>query len=182
MKKDRGFTYIEIIISVVLVLGISYLSIFYYEKLREKQDVQRAKTLILNIFSEYTSEAFDTENDFDIKIEHAQKRVKVLDMGRVKKEELLPEKLKYSSVFDNEMVEKLDIKITKHGNITPSFSFYIFGYDDIVKYRISFYGFDKIRFLKINVYRNLSDKKWKYKNLMLYHKKFNPNSIHWRTE
>ena len=52
MKKDRGFTYIEIIISVVLVLGISYLSVFYYEKLREKQDIQRAKTLILNIFSE----------------------------------------------------------------------------------------------------------------------------------
>ena len=50
MKKDRGFTYIEIIISVVLVLGISYLSVFYYEKLREKQDIQRAKTLILDVY------------------------------------------------------------------------------------------------------------------------------------
>lgn len=87
MKKDRGFTYIEIIISVVLVLGISYLSVFYYEKLQERQDVQRAKTLILNLFSEYTSEAFDTENDFNIKIEHAQKKIKVLDMGRIKREE-----------------------------------------------------------------------------------------------
>ena len=75
MKKDRGFTYIEIIISVVLVLGISYLSVFYYEKLQERQDVQRAKTLILNLFSEYTSEAFDTENDFNIKIEHVQKKI-----------------------------------------------------------------------------------------------------------
>ena len=52
-------------------------------------------------------------------------------MGRVKKEEQLPKKLKYSSVFDNEMVEKLDVKVTKHGNITPSFSLYIFGYDEI---------------------------------------------------
>ena len=182
MKKDRGFTYIEIIISMVLVLGISYLSVFYYEKLQERQDVQRAKTLILNLFSEYTSEAFDTENDFNIKIEHVQKKIKVLDMGRIKREELLPEKLKYSSVFDNEMVEKLDVKITKHGNITPSFSLYIFGYDEIVKYRLSFYGFDKVKFLKINVYRNLSDKKWEYKNLMLYHKKFNPDSVHWRIE
>ena len=43
MKKDRGFTYIEIIISVALVLGISYLSVFYYEKLQEKQDIQRQK-------------------------------------------------------------------------------------------------------------------------------------------
>lgn len=182
MKKDRGFSYIEIIISVVLIFSISYLSAFYYEKLREKQDIQRAKTLILNLFSEYTSKAFDTENDFDIEIEHTQRRIKVLDMGRIKKEESLPENLKYSSVFNNEMVEKLDVKITKHGNITPSFSLYIFDYDDIVKYRISFYGFDKIKFLKINVYRNLSDKKWKYKNLMLYHKKFNPDSIHWRKE
>lgn len=182
MKKNRGFFYIEIIIVLTLMLGISYLSIFYYEKLQEKRDIQKAKTLILNVFSEYTAKAFDKEDDFQIKIEHSQKRITVSDYWKEKEQILLPRKLKYSSVFNNEKVEKLEVRITEHGNITPSFSIYIFDYRDIVKYRISFYGFDKIRFMKINVYKNLSDKRWTYKNLMIYHKKFNPNSNKWRIE
>lgn len=182
MKKNKGFSYIEIIVTITLILGISYLSIFYYIKLQEKRDIQKAKTLILNIFSEYTAKAFDKEDDFQIKIEHFQKKIIVSDYWKEKEQILLPKKLRYSSVFNNEKVEKLEVRITEHGNITPSFSIYIFGYDDIVKYRISFYGFDKIRFMKINVYKNLSDRRWTYKNLMIYHKKFNPNSSKWRIE
>lgn len=183
MKKNSGFSYVEIILSLMLILGISYLSIFGYRKLQEKRDIQQAKNIILNIFSEYTAEAFDEETNFKIKIEHSKKRVTVFYLiNKVKKIEILPQKLKYSSIFDNEKVEELEIKITKNGNITPSFSFYIFGYDDVVKYRISFYGFQKIQFLKINVYKNISDKKWTYQNLMLYHKHFNFDSNKWRVE
>ncbi len=182
MKKNKGFSYIEIIVTITLILGISYLSIFYYTKLQEKRDIQKAKTLILNVFSEYTVKAFDKEDDFQIKIEHFQKKIIVSDYWKEKEQIFLPKKLRYSSVFNNEKVEKLEVRITEHGNITPSFSIYIFGYDDIVKYRISFYGFDKIRFMKINVYKNLSDRRWTYKNLMIYHKKFNPNSSKWRIE
>lgn len=182
MKKNKGFSYIEIIVTITLILGISYLSIFYYTKFQEKRDIQKAKTLILNVFSEYTVKAFDKEDDFQIKIEHFQKKIIVSDYWKEKEQIFLPKKLRYSSVFNNEKVEKLEVRITEHGNITPSFSIYIFGYDDIVKYRISFYGFDKIRFMKINVYKNLSDRRWTYKNLMIYHKKFNPNSSKWRIE
>lgn len=183
MKKDRGFSYIEIILSMMIILGISYLSVFYYAKLEEKRDIEKAKNIILTIFSEYTAQAFDEESNFNVKIEHSKKRITVFYLiNRIKKIENLPRKLKYSSVFDNSQVEEIEIKITKNGNITPSFSFYIFGYDDIAKYRISFYGFQKIHFLKINVYKNISDKKWTYQNLMLYHKHFNVDSNKWRVE
>ena len=74
------------------------------------------------------------------------------------------------------------MKITKDGNITPSFSIYIFGYDDIARYRISFYGFDMVKFMKINIYRNMKNKKVKYDNIVSYHEKFAYEEDEWKKE
>lgn len=43
----------------------------------------------------------------------------------------------------------------------------------MAKYRIiSFYGFDIVKFMKINVYRNIKNKKAKYENIVSYHESF----------
>ena len=85
-------------------------------------------------------------------------------------------------VYNKENVEKFEVKITRDGNITPSFSIYIFGYDDIARYRISFYGFDMIKFMKINVYKNIKNKKAKYKDIVSYHEKFAYEEDGWKKE
>lgn len=183
MKKTKGFTYIEVLISAILILGIMYAGTIYSRNLKEKREINEARSKIIRVFTDYSTKAFDQEKSFNVKIDHLQKKIAVYqNVITLKDEEFLPKTLKYLSVYDNEEVEKLEIKITKNGNITPSFSIYIFGYDDIAKYRLSFYGFDVIQFMKINVYKNISDKKWTYKNIMLYHKKFNPDNGKWRTE
>lgn len=183
MNKRKGFTYIEILISAVLLLGVIYAGIIYYRNLKEKREVNEARSKIIKIFTDYSTRAFDQEKAFDIKIDHLQKKITVYQNTVILiDEESLPKTLKYLSIYDKEEVEKLEVRITKNGNITPSFSIYIFGYDDITKYRISFYGFDIIQFMKINVYKNINDKKWTYKNITLFHDKFNPNNGKWKSE
>lgn len=183
MKKNKGFTYIELIISMILLLGIIYVGTIFYRNLKEKREIAEAKSKIIRVFTEYSTRAFDEEKNFNIKVNHLQKKITVYQNVIIgKDEENLPKTLKYISVYDDEKTENLEVKITKNGNITPSFSIYIFGYKDTVKYRISFYGFDVVQFMKINVYKNISDTKWTYKNIMLYHKNFNPDNGKWRRE
>ena len=160
MSKNKGYTYLNIVVSTLVILSFMYVGIIYYRNLKEKREIEEAKQKIVNIFTDFSAEAFDNEKSYNIKIDYILKKIIVYENIIREKESIrLPTSLKYATVYNKENVEKFEIKMTKNGNITPSFSIYIFGYNDMAKYRISFYGFDIVKFMKINVYRNIKNKK-----------------------
>ncbi|WP_294663691.1 hypothetical protein [uncultured Fusobacterium sp.] len=183
MNKNRGYTYLNIVVSILVILSLMYVGIIYYRNLKEKIEVDEAKQKIVNIFTDYSAKAFDNEKAHNIKIDYILKKIIIYENILKEREKIkLPASLKYATVYNKENVEKFEVKITRDGNITPSFSIYIFGYDDIARYRISFYGFDMIKFMKINVYKNIKNKKVKYKNIVSYHEKFAYEEDGWRKE
>ena len=183
MIKNRGYTYLNIIISIFIILSFTYIGMIYYRDLKEKRDIEEAKQKIVNVFTNYSVESFDYEKAYSIKIDYFLKKIVVYEnLVREKETVSLPSSLKYATVYNKESVEKFDVKMTKDGNITPSFSMYIFGYDDMGKYRISFYGFDMIKFMKINIYKNIKNKKVKYENIIPYHEKFGYEDDGWERE
>ncbi|MHD0319097.1 hypothetical protein [Fusobacterium sp. THCT1E2] len=183
MNKNRGYTYLNIVVSILVILSLMYVGIIYYRNLKEKIEVDEAKQKIVNIFTDYSAKAFDNEKAHNIKIDYILKKIIIYENILKEREKIkLPASLKYATVYNKENVEKFEVKITRDGNITPSFSIYIFGYDDIARYRISFYGFDMIKFMKINVYKNIKNKKAKYKNIVSYHEKFAYEEDGWRKE
>lgn len=183
MNKNRGYTYLNIVVSILVILSLMYVGIIYYRNLKEKIEVDEAKQKIVNIFTDYSAKAFDNEKAYNIKIDYILKKIIIYENILKEREKIkLPASLKYATVYNKENVEKFEVKITRDGNITPSFSIYIFGYDDIARYRISFYGFDMIKFMKINVYKNIKNKKAKYKNIVSYHEKFAYEEDGWRKE
>ncbi|WP_130891574.1 hypothetical protein [Fusobacterium ulcerans] len=183
MNKNRGYAYLNIVVSTLVILSFMYVGIIYYRNLKEKREVDEAKQKIVNIFTDYSAEAFDNEKAHNIKIDYILKKIIIYENILKEKEKIkLPASLKYATVYNKENVEKFEVKITRDGNITPSFSIYIFGYDDIARYRISFYGFDMIKFMKINVYKNIKNKKAKYKDIVSYHEKFAYEEDGWKKE
>lgn len=183
MSKNKGYTYLNIVVSTLIILSFMYVGIIYYRNLKEKREIEEAKQKIVNIFTDFSAEAFDNEKSYNIKIDYILKKIIVYENIIREKESIrLPTSLKYATVYNKENVEKFEIKMTKNGNITPSFSIYIFGYNDMAKYRISFYGFDIVKFMKINVYRNIKNKKAKYENIVSYHEKFSYEEDGWQKE
>ncbi|WP_289103791.1 hypothetical protein [uncultured Fusobacterium sp.] len=183
MSKNKGYTYLNIVVSTLVILSFMYVGIIYYRNLKEKREIEEAKQKIVNIFTDFSAEAFDNEKSYNIKIDYILKKIIVYENIIREKESIrLPTSLKYATVYNKENVEKFEIKMTKNGNITPSFSIYIFGYNDMAKYRISFYGFDIVKFMKINVYRNIKNKKAKYENIVSYHEKFSYEEDEWQKE
>ena len=103
----------------------------------------------------------------------------------IEREELIRAKTEIYEVFTTYGIkaqEKFNAKITSHGNITPSFSIYIFDYNDIAQYRISFYGFDLIKYMQINVYRNINDTTPKYNTILNFHNKWTTTNPKWKEE
>ena len=139
MNKNRGYTYLNIVVSILVILSLMYVGIIYYRNLKEKIEVDEAKQKIVNIFTDYSAKAFDNEKAHNIKIDYILKKIIIYENILKEREKIkLPASLKYATVYNKENVEKFEVKITRDGNITPSFSIYIFGYDDIARYRISF--------------------------------------------
>ena len=177
MSKNKGYTYLNIVVSTLVILSFMYVGIIYYRNLKEKREIEEAKQKIVNIFTDFSAEAFDNEKSYNIKIDYILKKIIVYENIIREKESIrLPTSLKYATVYNKENVEKFEIKMT------PSFSIYIFGYNDMAKYRISFYGFDIVKFMKINVYRNIKNKKAKYENIVSYHEKFSYEEDGWQKE
>ena len=80
----------------------------------------------------------------------------------------LPKNLNYFQTLSKSKL-LLNITFTKNGNISTSFSIYIFNLSDKARYKISVYGFDQNKFLKINNYRKLSNNEVYLSNINSYH-------------
>ena len=84
----------------------------------------------------------------------------------------LPKNLIYFHTYTSNL-KNFKFSFTKNGNISKSFSIYIFNKEKKVRYKLSFYGFDRSKFLKINSYRKKNNNEINYNNIADYHKNTN---------
>lgn len=183
MYNKKAFCFIDILIQISLIFLLTSLGFICFRNYSEQQEVKRAKTEIYELFTTYATKAFNEKERFTLDFNYSTKEIVVSKTTVVKVEILkLPKNLKYITIFDKEKVEKFTANITINGNITPSFSIYIFGYDDVAKYRISLYGFDLIKYMQINIYKNLKDKTATYKNILSFHNNWTKRKIYWKEE
>lgn len=183
MKKDRGFSLINILLSVSLALLVLTFGYICYRKFIEQYEIKKAKTEIYELFTTYGAKAFNDGKRLKIKLDYIAKEVTVYEYSVVPIEVIkLPKKLRYVTIFNKNTVDVFEGEITKNGNITPSFSIYIFDYGKIAQYRISLYSFDIVRYLRINVYRNKGDTTAHYDRILSFHKKWTTDNPDWEEE
>ena len=183
MKNRKGFCFINILLQISLILLLLSFGFIYFKKLIEREELIRAKTEIYEVFTTYGIKAHNSRTNYEVKLDYLKKNITISQMSVIDKEIIhLPQNLKYITIFDKQTQEKFNAKITSHGNITPSFSIYIFNYNDIAQYRISFYGFDLIKYMQINVYRNINDTIPKYNTILNFHNKWTTTNPKWKEE
>lgn len=183
MKNKKGFCFVDIILQLGFIFLFISLGFICFKNYSEQQEVRKAKTEIYEFFTTYAIKAFNEKERFTIELDYVKKEITISVTAVVRVEILkLPKSLKYITIFDKDKKEKFTANVTVNGNITPSFSIYIFGYDDIAKYRISLYGFDLIKYMQINVYRNIDDKTATYNGILNFHNNWTKRKTHWKEE
>ena len=168
-------------VSIILVIFISSILVsISFIKIRtqkELQNINTSKTIIYETYKKYATLALDQKREYRIKFDYSLKSIKVFGSDNKLLENIeLPELVKYATVYGEAVLDKIDSKITINGNITPIHSIYIFGREDVAKYRISLYGFNILKYLRINIYKNKNDSSPKYNNILHFHKSFNAKS------
>lgn len=183
MTKNKGFYLINTLISISLILLLSTFGYVCFRNYIEMQEINRAKVEIYELFTTYSTKAFNDGKVLNVKLDYIKKEIVVYEYGVVPIDIVkLPKNLNYLTIFDRDVVQIFTGKITKNGNITPSFSIYIFDSKNIAQYRISLYGFEIIKYMKINIYRNKGDKKANYDNILRFHREWDTNNPKWEEE
>lgn len=82
----------------------------------------------------------------------------------------LPNTLEYYTT-DTASFYQISKDINENGNISKSFTIYIFDSKKIVRARIAIWGFDEKKFLKIYTYKYRAREKIKKKDILEHHEK-----------
>lgn len=168
-KKYRGFTLYETLLSTFILIIILNLSFIKYQNLKEKQSILEAKSIINEAFFYSSLNSLKAHKGFSLKIDFATKEIFILnENSKLVRHFQLPKNLTYRQT---QKINNQLISFTKNGNISKSFSIYIFDRKNEARYRISLYGFDKSRFLKINNYKKIDKSSLKLNEISDYHKK-----------
>jgi len=107
-----------------------------------------------------------------LQLDLSAKKIIISNKSLKTQEIKLPKDLIYFHTYTSNL-NCLDLSFTQNGNIAKSFSIYIFNRAKKVRYKISFYGFDRSKFLKINNYRKKKNNEISYSKILDYHKSTN---------
>lgn len=173
--KKRAFTFYETILILLIITTILNFTFLKYIDFQEKQAINQAMLKINEAFLYASTKSLNNRKSYTLKFE-PKKIIIQNNIGIAEKEYHLPNNIYYyNTLKNNEILTKysLNLYFTKNGNISQSFSIYILDRKRYARYKISFYGFDRSRFLIINNYRKKKETKIPEKLLFKYHKETN---------
>lgn len=183
-KRSSGFSLYETLLSTFIIILIFNFSFIKYRSLKEQQSILEAKSKINEAFFYSSLNSLRVHKGYVLKLDLATKEIIVLDENsKLVRHFYLPKNLTY---FHTQKINTPIVSFTKNGNISKSFSIYIFDRKKEAKYKISLFGFDKSRFLKINNYKKIGKSSVKLNEISDYNKRTNEDrdtfNVGWKKE
>ncbi|MGL4402539.1 MAG: hypothetical protein ACRCTS_02255, partial [Fusobacteriaceae bacterium] len=122
---------------------------------------------IITSLETYRDRAYYTHRSYTVLIDTNNKYIEVWeDSIEAKRDRIeLPKNLRYKIPGMGNILTK----INPNGNIGNAFTLYIFGKSERAKYRLGFYPFLQLKYLKINLYRNVGASGAVWGNIDKYH-------------
>lgn len=188
MKKIKkgGFSLLELSVTMLLIIILIQTSLHYYRNYQENLGIQLAKHQISKLFRLYSLKSFYHEKEYYFLVSDSEKFILVKnDVFDLEEKISLSTQLSYH--LTSSSVQNLKYgHLTKHGNISPSFSIYIFDASKNARCKITFSSFQQTKIVRIRRYERNSKKKILKENIEDYHKRTNENRLlffqDWREE
>lgn len=168
-NKTQAFTFFETIILIILISLCLNITFIYFKKFKENQSIIEAKLKINDAFLYSSINSLNSHKEKKLQFNLVTKKIFIVDdFFKNEREFSLPKNLIYYSTL-NSSSYILNLNFTKNGNISQSFSIYIFDRKKNARYKISFYGFDRSKFLKINNYKYIGKNNINLSEIFNYH-------------
>lgn len=168
-NKTQAFTFFETIFLIILISLFINVAFIYFKNFKETQSIIEAKLKINDAFLYSSINSLNSHKEKKLQFDLVTKKIFIFDDSfKNEREFLLPKNLIYYSTLSSGSYI-LNLNFTKNGNISQSFSIYIFDRKRNAKYKISFYGFDRSKFLKINNYKHIGKNNINLSEISNYH-------------
>lgn len=168
-NKTQAFTFFETIFLIILISLFINVAFIYFKNFKETQSIIEAKLKINDAFLYSSINSLNSHKEKKLQFDLVTKKIFIIDDSfKNEREFLLPKNLIYYSTLSSGSYI-LNLNFTKNGNISQSFSIYIFDRKRNAKYKISFYGFDRSKFLKINNYKHIGKNNISLSEISNYH-------------
>lgn len=168
-NKTQAFTFFETIFLILLISLCINISFIYFQKFKETQNIIEAKLKINDAFLYSSINSLNSHKEKKLQFDLVTKKIFIIDdFFKNEREFSLPKNLIYYSTLNSNSYI-LNLNFTKNGNISQSFSIYIFDRKRNARYKISFYGFDRSKFLKINNYKHIGKNNINLSEISNYH-------------
>lgn len=183
-KKAKGFTLLETVATIAIV---SIVTLFFWikvETVQEKRDLEISSRIISEVYLKYIRRSIELNEEYILDIYLVDKKIEIKNKYEKKIETVtLPKKLFYEVVYDKKLYKKFTTSTTSNGNLSKSFSIYIFNYKKYLKRKITFYVFNTNKILVINNYIKTESEKIPQENIIKYHySEENQNNKGWLYE
>ena len=172
IEKNKAFSTFEIILSILIFSILLNIAFLKYKEFKELRDINEAKTKITEAFYLVSTTSLKQKRKQELELDLSAKKIVISDKTLQSQDIELPKNLIYYNTYTSNL-KNFKFSFTKNGNISKSFSIYIFNKEKKVRYKLSFYGFDRSKFLKINSYRKKNNNEINYNNIADYHKSTN---------
>ena len=159
IKKNKAFSTFEIILSILIFSFLMNIAFVKYREFKELRDINEAKTKITEAFYLVSTTSLKQKTKQELQLDLSAKKIIISNKSLKTQEIKLPNDLIYYHTYTSNL-NSLKLSFTKNGNISKSFSIYIFNRAKKVRYKISFYGFDKFNSLFYFLISIVFKKRW----------------------
>ncbi|MGL6064509.1 MAG: pilus assembly FimT family protein [Fusobacteriaceae bacterium] len=183
MKKNNGFSILEIIINLAFISIFAFLVHISYKSYLETRAFNYAITQIVGTISKYRDLSYYNNKSIYLTFSTYNKEIIFESNFLVLEKIILPDLLEYRIPHKNIYGGTLKTSILPSGNLSHAFTIYLFNSKSLAKYRIAFYTFSQFKFLTINLYKNISAGDITLDNLASYHEtNQSKNLVGWEKE
>lgn len=172
-NKTQAFTFFETIFLVLILSIFLNFAFIQFQRFKENKSIIEAKLKINEAFLYSSISSLNSHREKKLQFNLISKKIFIIDSFlKNEKEFSLPKNLIYYSTLNSNSYI-LNLNFTKNGNISQSFSIYIFDIKKNARYKIALYGFDRSKFLKINNYKHIGKTQIKISEIFSYHNSTN---------
>lgn len=168
----KGYTLLEAVVVIGIITTLSTGVVMGYGKFQERLELEEAKIMIITNLGVYRDKAYYNGRNYKVYLHTGAKYIEFWEnSSHIKKERYeLPKNLSYKiPVNSGDFTGNLDSQLSFTGNLSDALTIYICGRDGKARYRIGFYNFLPLKYLVINLYRNVKADQVYYHTIESYH-------------
>jgi hypothetical protein len=174
---------IRVLTTISILILLSYTIFIKSREYLESKYFTEANLKIISTYTKYRELSYYKNRSYTLIFDYLSSEITVKDSTKIVEIIKLPKEIDYYIPHIDVVRGTLTTTFTDNGNLSHAFTIYLLKKGGIASYRIGFYTFSQLKFLILNIYKNLNSDKPFLDTIESYHNSSeSQNLVNWQKE